>query len=344
MKLSTRDATKYFQNPDPEGAGVLIYGEDAMRVALKRAEALKALLGENADAEMRLTRFSRADLSCSPGALVDTIRTVGFFPGSRVALVEDATDQVHSAIEAAAKEWKHGDAQIFVTAGQLRPASKLRKLFENQNNLRAAAIYDNPPTKDELQHAFELAGLKDIDQDCTTLLVDYSRELGPGDFQQLLKKIAIFKLGDEQPLSVEDIVVCAPESIEAALDDLLNIVAEGRPKDITLVLHRLIAQGTNPVAICIAVLRHFRTLYSIAAHPKGLSSGLSQLKPPVFGFRRDRLARQVQIWRSEMLEAALHSIIDTDLTLRSASQTAPAMALVERTLIRLAMIGQRKNS
>jgi len=44
MKLSTRDALGYFAKPDPSKTGVLIYGNDAMRVALKRQQLIEALL------------------------------------------------------------------------------------------------------------------------------------------------------------------------------------------------------------------------------------------------------------------------------------------------------------
>jgi DNA polymerase-3 subunit delta len=42
------------------------------------------------------------------------------------------------------------------------------------------------------------------------------------------------------------------------------------------------------------------------------------------------------------LEQALSYLIETDLQLRSAGQTAPQMALVERTLIRLAGLAARR--
>ncbi len=57
MKLPPRDANGYFKKPDPNKTGLLIYGSDPMRVALKRQEFLKALLGANAEEEMRLTRI-----------------------------------------------------------------------------------------------------------------------------------------------------------------------------------------------------------------------------------------------------------------------------------------------
>ena len=45
MKLSTRDASTYLAKPDPDRTGLLIYGGDAMRVALSRQQVIKALIG-----------------------------------------------------------------------------------------------------------------------------------------------------------------------------------------------------------------------------------------------------------------------------------------------------------
>ena len=45
MKLSSREAARYFRKPDPDKTGLLIYGADAMRVALKRQEIIAALIG-----------------------------------------------------------------------------------------------------------------------------------------------------------------------------------------------------------------------------------------------------------------------------------------------------------
>ena len=67
----------------------------------------------------------------------------------------------------------------------------------------------------------------------------------------------------------------------------------------------------------------------------------SRLRPPVFGPRRDRMMRQAGTWGAARLEVALTMLTDTDLQLRSAGQHAPAMELVERTLIRLAMLARR---
>ena len=341
MKLSPREARGYFDKPDPSRTGVLIYGPDAMRVALKRQELIAALIGPQGEEEMRLTRIPGADLRKDPAILIDAIKSISFFPGPRVAFVEDATDTAAPAILAALEDWATGDAQIVVTAGQLKASSKIRKAFEAHNNAYATAIYNDPPSREDIEADLAKAGLTQIDRDAMTDLTNLAKSLDPGDFRQTLEKLALYKHGDATPATSDDVAACAPTSTEAALDDVLNIVAEGRAQDIGPVMAKLQAQGTQPVGLCIGATRHFRALYSAASDPGGAAQGMSRMRPPIFGPRRDRMVRQASGWGAPKLEQALTILTDTDLQLRSAGQNAPAMALVERALLRLAMLARR---
>lgn len=341
MKLSARDAAGYFRKPDTSGAGLLIYGGDAMRVALKRQDIIKALVGPNGEEEMRLTRLSGADLRKDPALLGDAIKAQGFFPGPRVAFVEDATDTVTKALTPALADWVEGDAQIIVSAGQLSAKSSLRKLFESHKTAYAIGIYDDPPTKEEIEVLLRDAGVSNLGRDAMDLITSYSREMAPGDLRQTIEKLGLYMLGDSTEVTPADVDACAPQSNEAGLDDVLNVVADTKSNEIGPILSRLYAQGTQPVALCIAAMRHFRQLHAVASDPGGPASGVGRLKPPVFGPRRDRMVRQASNWGRINLEEALSTITETDLTLRSAS-TAPDRALVERMFIRLAMLGRRR--
>jgi DNA polymerase-3 subunit delta len=338
MKLSPRDAPRYFAKPDPARTGLLIYGPDAMRVALKRQEVIAALIGPQGEEEMRLSRMAAGDLRKDKAMLLDAIKAVGFFPGPRVAFVEDVNDTLAPVILAALDDWQEGDAQIIVTAGQLKATSKIRKAFESHPNAYAAAIYDDPPSREEIEAVLRKAGLSEISGDAMTDLVALSRSLDPGDFRQTIEKLALYKLSDATPLGSEDIIACAPGSTEADLDDVLNIVAEARSGEIGPVMRRLRAQGIQPVGLCIGATRHFRTLYAAASDPGGAAAGIGRVRPPVFGPRRDRMLRQAQKWGAPKLQQALGLLTETDLKLRSAGQTAPDMALVERALIRLSRL------
>lgn len=339
MILKGREAESYFARPDPDKTGLLIYGADGGRIALRRQQLLGALLGPGAEEEMRLTRMQGADLRSDPAALVDAIKAVGFFPGPRAVFVEEAGEAAARAVQSALEAWAPGDAQVVVTAGQLKKASKLRKAFESHRNAFAVGLYDDPPSRSEIERTLAERGLRSVPPDSMAALTDLANDLRPGDFAQTVEKIALYKYGDDSPLTVEDIAACAPQSTEAALDEVLNAVAESRTAQIGPLIRRLQAQGATGTSLCIGATRHFRTLYAAASDPGGAAAGVGRLRPPVFGKRRDQIVRQAQKWGARKLETALTILTDTDLTLRSAGRTAPEMALVERALIRLAMLG-----
>ena len=339
MNLKGGEIARYLARPDPSRPALLIYGQDAMRVALKRVEAVKALTGENAEEEMRLNRMPGAGLRKDPAALMDAIKEVGFFPGPRVVLVEETPDTAADAIRAAIEAWQPGDAVMVVTAGGLAKSSALRKLFEPHKQAVAAPIYDDPPGEDEIRRWLEAAGLREVPRDAMRDLATLARALDPGDLRQTIEKIGLYKYGDDTPLTPAEIALLAPATIEADLDELLHVVAEGRAGEFGPLMRRIEGQGTQPVALAISALRHFRALHLAASDPQGPVAGLSRMRPPVFGPRRDRMARQAQSWGVAPLEEAVHTLVDTDLTLRSASR-APQMALIERALIRLAMIAK----
>ena len=334
MILKGAEAARYCARPDPARAGFLIFGADAMRVALKRQEAIAALVGPEGEAEMRLTRMAGADLRKDGSLLLDAIKAVGFFPGPRVVFLEDATDGLADTVAVALKEWKPGDAVIVVTAGGLTGKSALKGLFEKHASAVCIGLYDEPPGREEIEAALKAAGLRDIDRDAMTDLNTLARALDPGDFRQTLEKIALYKWGDPTPLTPADVAAMAPATIEAEVDDLIDAVAEARSQAIGPLFRRLEGQGVQPVTICIGALRHFRILHSAATDPQGPGVGIQRAR--VNFKQKDAMGRQAGQWGVRALEAAIAVLVETDLTLRSASK-APGMALMERALIRIAM-------
>lgn len=339
VKLAGAAAVRYFARPEPERAGLLIHGADAMRVALRRQEVIAALIGPEGEAEMRLTRMAAGDLRKDTALLSDAMRAQGFFPGARAVLVEDAGDGLAGTIGAALADWRPGDASIIVTAGSLPAKSALRAVFEKHPNAYAAALYDDPPSREEVEAVLARAGLKGVGAAAMAEVMALSRDLDPGDFRQTVEKIALYKLGDATPLTPAEVDLCAPVTIEAAVDDVLDAVADQRPDRVGLLVQRLTGQGVNAVALCIGATRHFRALHLAASDPGGVSSALARVRQMNFR-RREAMERQAKAWDLRRLEQALALLTDTDLTLRSSSR-APAMAVMERALIRLSMMNRR---
>ena len=342
MKLTGRNLDSFFVSPPKGVTGILIYGSDPVRVASKRQKLIHSMLGPNADKEMRLTIISRESLKKSPEQVIDLCKVQGFFPGQRALLIEEANESIRDIIIEAIDVWKNGDATLILTAGSLKPTSGLRKFFEQHKNTFSAAIYDNPITRAEIEKTISDSGLKNISQECFIHLVQIAMQLEPGDFKQTIEKLALYKLNDETPLTHQEINICIPLSNEAQIEEVLAVVLSGNHSKISQIVTRLKSQGILPVTLLIAATRHFKVLFSIIENPKGANAGVTALKPPVYGPRRQNLINQAQEWGPEKIKKAIKIIIATDLQLRSANQLAPQMALVERLFIRLAMILKNK--
>lgn len=143
---------------------------------------------------------------------------------------------------------------MIITAGNLKPTSSLRKFFEKHPNAYAAGIYDDPPSRDEIQAELARAGLTQIDPEAMNDLTGLSRSLDPGDFRQTLEKIALYKLSDPSPplTPPADVEAMAPPaSTEAELDDLIHVVAEGRAGEIGPLLAKLAAQAPSRSACAL---------------------------------------------------------------------------------------------
>lgn len=327
MILRGAAANRYFAKPDPAKAVLLIHGEDTSRVTQKRAEAALALAGPGAESEMRLARMAAAEARRDPAALSDALRSQGFFPGPRVVVLDDATDGLAPVIEGALAEWRLGDASLIVTAGALTTKSVLRVLVERHPAAVAVELKEEPPGPEEIAAELARAGLAKPDPAVMDEIIALSRTLDPGDFRQTVERIGLYKWRDPAPLTLAEVAACAPLTAEAEVDDLALAVVEGRAGDVPRLIRRLLGQGVAPVGVCLAVQRLVRAMQATAGGGGGWGVPYAL---------RDAVARAQGAWPMARIEAAMASLVETDLTLRSSSRT-PGMALVERVLLRLAM-------
>ncbi len=339
MKPNAAAAARLLARPPADLPALLLYGADPMRVALKRRDLIVQVIGAEGEHEMRLARIDASELRKDPAILSDALRAQGFFPGARAVLLEGAADGATAAVQAALADWRAGDALLVVSAGMLAKSSSLRKLFEAHPTAACIAIYDNPPSSDEVAQTLAKAGLRGIGREAMIDLMALAEALDPGDFRQTVERISLYKHADATPLSVADVAACSPVTIEAEVDDLLNIVALGQEPAFGPMMARISGQGVLPVTLAIAAQRHFRVLLAAKANPGGTAAGLSHARPPVMGPRRDRMLQQAQSWSVPRLEEALRHLFETDLALRSSSR-APAMAMLERTLLRIARLAK----
>jgi DNA polymerase-3 subunit delta len=339
MKLAPREAGRFLDRPDPAVPGILIFGADPMRVAERRMRVVAAQIGPQGEADMRLDRLDGSELRRDGASVADALKARGFFPGPRAVLVDGATDGAAPALEAALAGWAAGDALLVVTAGELKPVSKLRKLFEGHRTALALAVYDDPPDRAEIERWLAAEGLTGLPPDAGRELVALGQALEPGEFRQTLTRIALYKLGDPAPLSLDEIATLAPPAPEAEVDELIAAVTGGERARIAPLVARLSGQGVNPVTICIALIRQLRVLHRLAGDPAGPERAAERLRPPLNFRVKGQVMAALRRWQPAKLDEALAEAVALDFALRS-SAPVPGRALAERALIRIASMAR----
>jgi DNA polymerase-3 subunit delta len=315
--------------------GALLHGPDAGLVALRRRE-LVDFLTEGDD--LRLTRLEPAAAQKDPAGIDAALRARGFFPGRRVVLIEGARDALAGSLKEIAAGIGPEDAFLVVTAPSLTARSALRRLFEGAGGLASLGLYPEPPGEAELAGLLRRAGLGGrLTPEAGQDLAAVASQIDRGALTQLIEKIAVFALDNDESLDQEALAPLLPLAADSDLDRLVAAVAEGRSEAVGPLIGRLATAGIGAAGMLIAAGRHFRQLLGLAVARDGIEHALGRLRPPAFGPRRRALAVQARRWGPGRLETANRLLFQADRTLRSPGNR-PDRALVERCLIRLAMM------
>jgi DNA polymerase-3 subunit delta len=343
VKLAGARAAAFCAKPDAGVIGALLHGPDAGLLALRRRD-LVDFVTEGDD--LRLTRLEPGMALKAPAEIDAALRARGFFPGRRVVLIEGARDTLAGPLQEILAGIGSADASqdafLVVTAEGLTARSALRKLFEGAGSrLASLGLYPEPPGDAELAALLGQAGLSGaLTPEAVQELAAVAAQADRGALLQLIEKISVFSLDRDEALDQQALAPLLPMAADGELDRLVAAVAEGRAEAVGPLIGRLTSAGVGATGMLIATGRHFRQLLGLAAARDGIEAALGRQRPPAFGPRRQALAAQARRWGPGRLESANRLLFQTDRTLRSPGDR-PDRALVERCLIRLAMMVAR---
>ena len=337
MKASAAQLERLLR--DPDFAFALFFGPDHGLIR-ERADALAARIVEDADDPFRTVVLNGAALKRDPARLADEAAALSFTGGRRVVRVEDADDDAAKFLEpliAHTNSQPPGPAAfVVVEAGELRPRSELRRLFEGAPTAAAVGCYADDATTLEPMIAEILArdGLT-AGADAIAYLVE-----NLGSDRQVsrreIEKLALF-MGAPGTVSLEDAEACVGDSAATSLDELAHAVSAGDHAGLEASLVRAHLAGSDAVRILRAVSAHMLRLHrAVGLADKGRSreQAMAALRPPVFFKFGARFRAAMGRWRRERLSWALVELGEAELACKTTG--APADLLCARALMRIA--------
>jgi DNA polymerase-3 subunit delta len=334
MKFTPVQLKRFTDRPGGDLRALLVFGADEGLVR-ERAAAVAVAIAEDPKDPFRVADLEASDLVADPARLADEAAAISMIGGRRLVKVSRAGDR-HAALFRDFLAAPPGDGFVLVTADDLGRSSSLRKAFEDAGN--AAAIecgYDSAETIDGLIDQMLAGQGLVVSEDARQHL---RANLG-GDrmiSRQELEKLALYKLGGDGVVSLEDARACVGDSSAEAFDAVGRAAAKGDMKGLIAALAKAEETGESPVGLLRLTARRMQRLHLVASlTEKGtpLDTAFKMLKPPAFQSEGNEMRQLLTRWNTRKLATALTLLLEAEMACKTTGM--PAEAITARAMMRL---------
>ena len=332
VAIKSSGVARFLKSPDPSCRAVLIYGPDAGLVA-ERASALAETFARHTRGHTETVRLDDRDLAEDPARIEVELRVKPMFADRSVVRVTAGQRLDAAALKATLAE--PSENFLIVEAGNLRPDSGLRKVFEKDKTAVALPCYsDERALAGMIDDELAEAGLS-IDSDARTYLMT---RLGADQAlsRSEVAKLALYAAGGKT-ISADDVEAIVGDAAETALENFFYAASGGDPAAALRELQRLAAAGTDNAAALAALGRHFTQLHRVAAAQSAGGSfedAVRSLRPRPHFKREPQFLAHCKRWGATRLAQALPLIQDAIRRTRKSPELESPFA--ERLVLKLA--------
>ncbi len=243
-----------------------------------------------------------------------------FFEKNKLIIIKDASEKIKDHIEIL-KEKIFDDIKIILISNILDKKSKLRNLFEKDDDLVSIAFYnDNNQTLSSISKSFFLKKKISISQESINLLVN--RACGERkSLNNELQKIESFLL-NKNKISIEDIHALTNLSENYSINELVdNCLAKNRAKTIYI-----LNENNFSFEDAIIIIRTFliKTKRLIKLNQdlqinKCVDKTIVNFKPPIFWKDKELVKNQIKNWTLDKTHKLIEEIDKVELNIKKNS-------------------------
>ena len=279
VAIKSHLSDRTIKTPQKNSLAYLFYGTDEGRIAENAALLAKNWSEQFGDGG-EIVRIDERNLADNPDLLAIEIRSVSMFGGYNVVRAS-LSNRISPAIVKELIELKPQNLLI-LEAGNLKPSSAMRKLFEKSKLAAAIACFP-----DEQRDISQL-----IDEEITSKgysLSSPARQMlaqclgsDRGISRQELVKLALYADG-KKSIELDDIEISIGDSSQLAYDQLIALIMSGNATQALAKLERLLASGQSSTGLMTMLGRHLARVHKVRAMieaGKRASDAVSSLRPP----------------------------------------------------------------
>lgn len=326
MTVVKDENAERFLNAPPDGIRLfLLYGSDSGTVT-ERARLVERVALRRGGGDV-VQRYGSDQLGSAPGLIADEAYSASLFGGEPVISlrIQDGRHNVIGAVSPLLQK-PPDSAWLVVEAGELTPASSLRKAFEGSP--RAAAVpafhLEGASLASFIGAAAADAGVM-IEPAALEMLAGH---LGGDRLQSRgeLEKLFQFVAGTAR-VTPADVGAVVGDVAELRSDEIIDAALLGDHEALETGLDRLRAEGGSFAGLGAQALRHVLQLQSLRLTMDGgatSSAAISGARPPVFWRRKGAVDAQLARWPSTALAAARRQVAQAVFVTRKVSNLESA--------------------
>ena len=288
----------------------LLYGKNE---GLK-TDCINQILEKN---DGNVFNYDEKQIKDETDSFYENILSGSLFESNKVIIINRASDKIFEIIQDLTIR-NTTNITIIINAGQLETRSKLRSLFEKNNDLVCIPTYpDNNDTLSKLTTIFFKKENIPISQQNINIIVDKCN----GDRHNLnneLNKIKNYTLSKKK-ISSQEILRLINLSENFEISELIdNCLAQNKNKIINI-----LNENNYNTEDCIIILRTFlsktKRILKLAIElerNKDMNKTINSAKPPIFWKDKEIVKVQLNKWKTEKIKELIKNINDIELKIK----------------------------
>jgi len=340
MKLKPTDLQRLFTEKFEHQFGILIFGQDRGMIVEYFMNISKSF-GNDDENNMAVIDLTPEQIKDDASTLFSEAVAPSFFGDRKLIRIKDASDSIATTIEELIQHEPH--SFLVITAENLKPTSKLRKLFEKERKLLALACYTD--TQRDLT-AIISETFRNEEIKAPFDAINYiAGNLGENRAQtrQELEKLILYA-GPSKTLSFEDAKKCLSSGKATDLQDFVMACGEGRTDDMLFSYDKLISEGMVSIGFIRALINHFKSLFQMRILMDSgtpVKEAITKINPRVFFKTEPMFINQLRLWNKDKIFKILEQLTKTEIQCKT-NTAEVAETIGARFFLTLCLHAKRK--
>ena len=268
-------------------------------------------------------RFEENEILTNHERVISNLMNKSLFDEEKLIIISRATDKIFKFVNEIF-ERKIDKIKIIINSGILEKKSKLRNLFEKENDLICIPFYEDSYKSLSIisQNFFREKKIK-ISQEIINLLIDRSRG-DRGNLINELNKIENLSM-TKKNIDIDDVIKLTNLSENYSVFELAeNYLAKNR-KQVSKILNENNFASDECVLILRTILNRSKRLLKLKESQNqtgNIDLTISSFKPPIFWKEKDVVKKQIQSWSEYEVKNMIYKINDLEILVKKNSNNS----------------------